>query len=185
MPVVNQGNLITRRAFAERDGIRLYRVELLADITQRSGSMAYKMTEEIGIFGSGSPSPLHVLCELIRATEEVEKREGSEFSSALELAEYPLIFLRALRGEKGIETDAVGKLNFLTKNSADASYLLNGRDLKDLNLGELDQLRELAMNAATLAHELGTMTERQIAETESRYKGAPVMRERPFRVADG
>jgi hypothetical protein len=185
MTVENQGNLIIRRAFAQRDGVSLYRIELLAKITQKSGALAYKMTEEVGLFGSGSPSPLYVLCELVRAIEEIEQGEGGNFSAALEMAEYPLRFLRALRGDEGIETDANGKLNFLLKNTADANFLLNGRTLSDLNLGELKQFREFVMNAATLAHDLGMLTESRIEEAESRFKGAPVARERPFRVANG
>ncbi|HEX8708834.1 MAG TPA: hypothetical protein VF723_11370 [Pyrinomonadaceae bacterium] len=183
MPVENQGNLVTRRAFAQRDGVKLRRIELLAEITQKSGATAYKMTEEMGLFGSGSPSPLYVLCELIRAIEEIEQREGVEFSSALEMAEYPRRFLRALRGEAGCDVEASGKLKVLIKSAADANFLLDGRELKDLNLGELKDFRELTMNGATLAHELAVMVDRQIEDADSRYRGTPTMRERPYRVA--
>lgn len=183
MTVENQGNLVTCRSFVKRDGVKLHRVEMLAEITRKKGSTAYKMTEPLGHFGSGTPSPLHIVCELIRELDGVEQQDAPGYSSALEMATYPLRFYRALRGEKSADADADSKLRQLVKHASDASYLLSGRALKVLTLNDLRVFLEHVMSAATLAHELGMMTDCQITETDSRYKGQPIMRERAFSLA--
>lgn len=174
----NKGNLVIRRAFAKRDGVDLHRVNILARVTHKKMSMAYQMTEEVGEFGSGRKSPLYLLCELINAIEEIEQKEGSEYSAALEMAEYPILFLRQLRGDVSIDTDAIGKMNLLLKVISDANYQLKGRCLQDLTLGELKEFSQRMMSAATLASEIGMLTEAQIDAREQSYSGAPVQGER-------
>ncbi|HWT01148.1 MAG TPA: hypothetical protein VN256_12945 [Pyrinomonadaceae bacterium] len=176
MQVENKGNLVTRRAFAERDGVDLHRIKILARVTNKALSMAYQMTEEVGLYGSGRRSHLYVLCELVRELFEIEQREGGEVSAALEMARYPLSFLQQLRGDVPDEGDAIHKLNFLLKSASDANYQLKGRDLKDLTPGELRDFEQKLLNVMTLAHELSIMVDAQIGAAE--YPGAPIMRER-------
>lgn len=174
----NKGNLVTRRAFAKRDGVDLHRVNVLARVTNKSMSMSYQMTEEVGEFGSGRKSPLHLVCELIGAIEEIEKQEGSEFSAALEMAEYPLSFLRQLRGDIPIDKDATGKLNSLLKIVSDAIYYMKGRELTDLTPGELKEFSQKMMSASNTASEIGMLADAQIELREANFSGSPVQGER-------
>lgn len=183
MGVENKGNLITRRAFAGEDGGRSHRMPTLRRIVNKAMSTAYQMTEEVGAYGSGTPSPLHMVCELIRELEGFDKSEESEISFALEMAHYPLSFLSQLRGEIGASGDSVGRLNFLLKNASDANYMLRGRDLKDLTLGELKEFSQKVMNVVSTGHELGMMTDDQLKTKERDYPGAPIQGERTLQTS--
>jgi hypothetical protein len=163
----NKGNLITRRAFADTNRMATFR-----QVTNKAWSSAYQMTEEVGEYGSGRPSPLHMLCELIAVSEEADRREGKEFSTALEQAEYPLLFLMQLRGALSIGKDAVGKLNLLNKSVSDAMYILNGRDVAELTPNELKECRGL-----------GLFIDAKLAEASAAFPGAPVQGERSLRRA--
>lgn len=146
-------------------------------------STAYQMTEEVGEYGSGTPSPLYIVCELIRELYELEIKLGWEISMAHAMAQYPMTYLKQLRGEIATDSDAISKLNSLLKNTADANYLLAGRDLKDLTPGELKEFESHMTNIAAVAGELGLMTDEQRQAVERSYPGAPIPRER-IRVAE-
>lgn len=176
MTVPNKGNLVVRRAFAERDGVDLGRVKLLARISTKAMSTSYQMTEEVGDYGSGTPSHLHIHCELIRALED-----GGAHDEAHEMAEYPRVFLSQLR-RGNVEEDAVTKMNTLLKSASDANYLLAGRDLKDLPLGQQKEFAELMMTAVTAASGLAWMTDFQIHAAEETFSGAPIQRESRIRA---
>ena len=171
--VENKGNLITRRAFADTD-----RMPVLRRVVNKAMSTAYQMTEEVGDYGSGTPSPLHMLCELIRESYELNARERRELSTALELAEYPLCFLHELMGESPAAGDSVGKINFLMKTASDANYLLKARLLENLTPGELKDFARLMRDCATVARELVMLAEARAEAVEGDYPGAPVQGER-------
>lgn len=172
MTTPNKGNLVTRRAFAERSGQDLNRVKLLARVTGKAMSTSYQMTEEVGDYGSGTPSPAHNLCECIRALTDI----GAN-TEAHELADYPRIFLAQLLSGN-IDGDAVGKMNVLLKTASDANYLLAGRSLSELPLGQLKEFSEMVMTAATAASELGWMIDAQVRNIEESFHGAPIQGER-------
>lgn len=178
----NKGNLVTRRAFAERDDVELpdYRMKALRRVVNKAMSTAYQMTEECGEYGSGTPSPAHMLCELIREAHEMDAREGVDYSTAQELAEYPLTFLTQLRGG-GVEAggDFICKKNRMMKAGTDANFMLKGRELHQLTPGELHEFSASMMTVATLARELEQMADRALAEVQ--FPGAPIQSERPFR----
>jgi uncharacterized protein Yka (UPF0111/DUF47 family) len=180
----NKGNLVTQRSFVIRNGKKVKRIDLLAEVLHVAGSTAYQMTEEVGPYGSGTPSPLYKLCELIKRLDEVEREEGDEVSGATELAQYPMIFLSQLRGDIASEGDAVAKLNFLLKSASDAVYDMKGRDLKDLNFGELKDFAQKMLTACTMASELGLMIDARIETKNDSYPGAPVQRERTLRATE-
>ena len=92
------------------------------------------------------------------------------------MAQYPLVFLKQLRSEMP-DTDDIHKLGLLIKNSTDANYLLAGRFLKDMPLGELREFGQLIMTVATIAHELGMMIDGHIQAKERGYQGAPIQKE--------
>ena len=171
MDVSNKGNLITRRAFADTD-----RMATLRRIVNKAMSTAYQMTEEVGEYGSGTPSPLHMVCELIRESFELDAKAGAEVSSAQELAEYPLVFLRQLRGEIETKGDFVCKVNCLMKRAADAGYLLKGRDLRELTPAELKEFAGHMIAAAALARELEHMADEAMGLIQ--FPGSPIQRER-------
>jgi hypothetical protein len=175
---VNKGNLITRRAFSGDNFERSHRMPELRRVVNKKMSTAYQMTEEVGAFGSGSPSPLHMVCELIRECEAMDRKEDCEISTAQELARYPLTFLSQLRGEVALDGDAINKINLLLKNASDANYQLRGRDLKDLPPVELKEFGQKVLNVCSIAHELGMMTDAQLMAVESSYPGAPIQGER-------
>jgi hypothetical protein len=183
--IENQGNLITRRAFTDEFKLHADRLRELHLLTHKSGSVCYRYTEEVGLYGSGLPSPLHVVIESVRRLYELDTEEGCEISFAQEFADAPAIFLRRLRGEIVGGLDAIGKINFLLKNVTDANFLLKGRDLFELALGELKEFRRLMMNAASLAREIQTMADARIEVLENSYPGAPFQRERALREAGG
>jgi hypothetical protein len=171
----NRGNLITRRAFADEYGERTGRTAAFCRMTAKARSTAYQMMEEVGEFGSGTPSPLHVLCELVRAAEEFDRAEGSEVSYAHELASYPLAFLRQLRAG-GARADSVQKINLVLKSASDANYMLKGRRLEDLPPGELRAFNELMMTVAGAALELEMLVDALLGAQD--FPGAPVPGER-------
>lgn len=179
----NKGNLITRRAFSERDGVELSdaRMKVLRHVVNKAMSTAYQMTEECGEYGSGRPSPLHMLCELIREAHDLDAKDGLDFSTAQELAEYPLTFLRLLRGQIGLTGDFVCKLNYLVKTAGDAMYSLKGRDLPHLSPGELKAFADYMIGVAGLAAALQAMADDQAQRLN--YPGAPCQRERIVREA--
>lgn len=174
MPADNKGNLITRRAFADTD-----RMQVLRRVVNKAMSTAYQMTEEVGEYGSGTPSPLHMHCELIREAYELDTREGAEVSTAQELAEYPLAFLRQLRGESATGGDFVCKVNCMLKAGAQANYIVRGRDLRGMTPGELREFSQQLMTVSTLAGELIHMADE--AERAIQFPGAPIQAERQFR----
>ena len=179
MTVPNNGNLIMRRAFFEDEKRR----KILQKVTNVAWSTVSQHMEEVPPNGSGSPSCLHMLQELIRRLDEKEKEEGCEISMALELSVATLNFYRQLQAEGRPAGDAKFKLAYLNKYISDALFLLNGKELKDAPLGELKELWQLLMNAATSAQEACTLVEAQIREAEGSYPGAPIQRERVFKVA--
>lgn len=182
MAVENKGNLIIRRAFFGAHGEFPERMETLRRTVNKAMSTAYQMTEEVGPFGSGTPSPLYVLCELIRQREELDRKEGVEISTAQELAQYPLTFLSQLRGEISHDGGAaVDKLVLLLKDASDANYMLRGRDLKELTPGELKDFGQKMMNVYSVAHELGMMTDGVLNASEDSYPGIPLQKDRPHR----
>lgn len=168
----NKGNLITRRAFAERDGVKLRRIEILAEVTHKKGATAYQMTEEVGLFGSGRKSPLHIQCELIKRLVE----EG-DLTAAREMAAYPRIYLNELEAG-GPRGDAIAILCHLLKSVSDASYIVKGRAIEDLPLGELKEFSEKIISAMAAASALGLVTEALIETKERGHKGTPVQAER-------
>jgi len=172
--VDNKGNLVTRRAFADTG-----RMHILRRIVNKAMSTAYQMTEEVGEYGSGTPSPLHMVCEQIRESHEQDVKEGVEVSTAQELAEYPLAFYRQLRGEVDTRGDFVGKKNRMMKASSDANYMLRGRELEDLTPGELKEFSAYMMTVGTLARELEQMADEVLQAVQ--YPGAPIQAERAFR----
>src|ERR1051325_2752397 len=176
--IENKGNTVIRRAFAERDGLRLHRVEILAQVTNKAMSTAYQMTEDVGLYGSGRPSPLYIVCELVSRLEEIEREGTGGVSAAMEVARYPLDFLRQLRGEIQIDSDARHSLNLLLKNISDANFLLAGRELKDITPGELREFLHLIMNCVTASHELEAICDSLIQAREASYPGVPFQRER-------
>lgn len=178
MAVENKGNLITRRAFAGDDGERAHRMKVLRRIVNKAMSTTYQMTEEIGDFGSGSPSPLHQLCEMVRECLAMDKEEGSGVSTALELARYPQSFLAQLRGEVSLEGDVAQKLTLLLKVVSDANFQLQGRPLSELKLGELKEFAQQALTAGSLAHELQVIAEALISERGINYPGSPMQGDR-------
>lgn len=175
----NRGNLITRRAFADEYGGRAGRTAAFCRVTARARSTAYQMMEEVGEFGSGTPSPLHVVCELVRAAEDLDRAEGSEVSYAHELASYPLTFLRQLRAG-GAPADSVQKINLVLKSASDANYMLKGRRLEDLTPGELRAFNELMLTVAGAALELEMVADALLGAHN--FPGAPVQRERPLKL---
>jgi len=172
MKVANKGNLVTRRCFSERDGVRLKRIEELAQITGKAGSTAYQMTEEVSPFGSGTPSPLHNINECIRYLVDIDDIHG-----AIEMADNPRLFLNQLRGGE-VAGDAINKNNLLLKAASDANYLLAGRDLKDLPLGQLKEYAQMIMTIRTTSSEIEQMIDAQMQAKESSHNGAPIPGER-------
>ena len=169
---VNKGNLVTRRAFAERDGQDLNRIKILAQVTNKAMSTAYQMTEEVGLYGSGTPSPLHMVGSLIEKLVEL-----GDLSAAHAMAEYPRSFLNSLQKDAP-EGDAVHKLNFLLKTVSDINFNLKGRSLDSVPLGEMKGISEMVMTAVTTASELGMMIDASIQAKESNHTGAPITGER-------
>lgn len=168
----NKGNLITRRAFAERDGVDLNRIKILAQVTNKAMSTAYQMTEEVGLYGSGTPSPLHVVNCLIERLVEL-----GDMTAAHEMAECPRIYLSRL--QKAIpDGDAIHKLNFILKTASDISYKLRGRSFESLPLGEMKEMSEMVMSVATASSELGMMIDAHIQAKERSQTGAPIQGER-------
>lgn len=170
MPKVeNKGNLVTRRAFSGENFERSHRMPTLRRIVNKAMSTAYRMTEEVGEFGSGTPSPLHQVCEQIRELERHDREDGCEISTAQEVADYPALFLRELRREKAPNCDPFGKMNFLLKTCSDANYSLRAREMKQLSPGELKEFRQKMMNASEAARELVQMADALILEGEEAY----------------
>jgi hypothetical protein len=99
------------------------------------------MTEEVGEFGSGTPSPLHKLCELIEKLYEVEQCRRREISGALEMAQYPLTFLSASARGYSARPIPSGKTKHLLKNVSDAVFDLGGRDARGLESGRAKRVR--------------------------------------------
>lgn len=182
---VNEGNLITRRAFTDERGEHADRLRELHKITGKSGATCYKYTQPVGFYGSGLPSPLFLVIESVRVLHELDEAEGCKISFAQEFAEAPLLYLNRLRGEISVEADPTGKLKFILKWTADANYLLGDRDLKELPPGDLQEFSQLMLNASSSARELGLWAAERAAEIKSKYPGAPTPRERPYRVAGG
>jgi len=172
MKAANKGNLVTRRCFVERDGVKLRRVDELAQIVGKAGSTAYQMTEEVSPYGSGTPSPLYNLNELIRHLVDID-----DIPSAVEMADCPRRFLDQLRGED-VAGDAINKNNLLLKTASDANYLLAGRDLKDLPLGQLKEYAQMIMTVRTVSSEIERMVDAQIKTVEQSFTGAPIQAER-------
>jgi hypothetical protein len=181
----NKGNLITRRAFTEEGGLHANRIRDLHEVTGRALSTCYQYTEEIGLYGSGTPSPLYVVIESVRRLHARDTEEGCAISYAQEFAQAPLIFLSQLRGETPSDIDAVGKLNFLLKNASDANYMLRGRDLKELPPSDLKDFAQKLMTVVSIAHELGMMVDGQIRLKEGDYPGAPIQGERTLQTSQG
>lgn len=171
--VVNNGNLVTRRAFADTD-----RMKVLRRVVNKAMSTAYQMTEEVGEYGSGTPSPLHMVCDLVAELYEIESREGAHVSHAQEMADYPALYLALLRGGATKGADAPGKLNFLMKSAADANFLVKGRTLAEMSVRELKEFAGFMANAAVLARELAQLAETQIGRHAEDFPGAPVQAER-------
>lgn len=171
--IVNNGNLVTRRAFADTD-----RMKVLRRVVNKAMSTAYQMTEEVGEYGSGTPSPLHMVCDLVAELYDIESTEGAHVSHAQEMADYPALFLAQLRGGAPRAADAPGKLNFLMKSAADANFLVKGRAVADMSARELREFAGLMTNAAVLARELAQIAETQIERHADEYPGAPVQGER-------
>lgn len=179
----NKGNLITRRSFTDEGGLHANRIKDLHEVTGRALSTCYQYTEELGLYGSGTPSPLFVVIESVRRLYQRDTEEGCAISSAQEFAQAPLIFLSQLRGETASDGDAINKLNFLLKNASDANYLLRGRGLEDLTPGELKEFGQKVMNAGSIAHELGMMIDHQLRTKESGYPGAPIQGEQTLQTS--
>lgn len=175
----NKGNLVTRRAFADLRGLRPGRTAAFCRVTGRKASTAYQMMEEVGEFGSGTPSPLHVLCDLIAEAEKFDAAERSEVSHAHELASYPLTYLRQLRAGEA-SPDSVQKINLVLKSASDANYMLKGRRLEDLPPGELRDFNELMLTVAGAALELEMLVDALLGKND--FPGAPVQRERPLKL---
>jgi len=169
----NKGNIITRRAFSPERG-ELELMAILRRVTNKAKSTAYQMVEEVGEYGSGLPSPLHTVCELIRERYEWEQDNGCEFSVAQEMAEYPLEYFRQLRGEARPGCDFVGRVNVMLKSASDANYLLKGRGPRELTPGELKEFSRLVMNVTAAARELGMAADEALRGAESEYPGAPI-----------
>lgn len=184
MAVENKGNLITRRAFHGEHGKRMHRALALHEVTGKAMPTVYQMMVEATPFNTWRPSPLHVVCEMIRRSHDFDRRESSPISYARELAEYPLEFLRELIAETeegnapAAGGDSVAKVNSLLKEVADANFLLRGRLLADLTPGEAKELRERLMGVVTLGRELQAMTEAALRRAEEDYPGAPIQGER-------
>jgi len=174
----NKGNLITRRSFTDERSEHADRMKELPKLTGRALSTCYQYTEETGLYGSGTPSPLHVVIESVRRLHELDREEGCEISFAQEFAEAPLNFLRQLRSEIQTEGDANRKLNLLMKTVSDSIYMLKARNFKDLTLGELREFAELMIGASALVREIGAVADRYIGAAEERYPGAPMQGER-------
>lgn len=170
---MNQGNLIIRHAFLDTG-----QIDTLRRLVNKALSTTYAMTEEVGEYQSGTPSPLHVVAAIVEELYHLGKKLGWEINHAQAVAQYPLIFLKQLSGEVVPESDAIAKkLDLLLKSAADANYLLTGRTLKELNLGELRQFSQFLQSAAILAPELAYAADDRITVLDSEYKGVPIQRE--------
>src|ERR1043165_189933 len=176
MDVINKGNLIVRRAFADTD-----RMATLRRVVNKAMSTAYQMTEEVGDYGSGTPSPLHMTCELIREAYEADCKTRAVAPTARELAEYPLQFYRELTGEVAPAADFIGRFNYMLKSATDANFLLEGRKLTELTPGELREFSRLIMNIQGACGAL--LVAASEAEQHFDYPGAPVQGERVLRRA--
>jgi hypothetical protein len=181
--VTNKGNLITRRGFAGENGERSHRMTVLNRLVNKSISVCYKYMQEVGMFGSGIPSPMHLVCEMIRALEELDIQEGCEISTAREMAEYPLRYLRQLRGEITPCNNPVDRMISLVKSVSDANFILRNRELRDVSPGELKDISSKLLDAANIAHELGVAADEQAQMKGKDYPGAPVQQDRARREA--
>lgn len=153
--VPNLGNIVTHRAFVETG-----RIEILRQTVNKKMSTAYKMTEELPPRGSGSPSPLYVLCELIRKTVERDIAEGRTASTAQELAEYPLQFFKSLfigNASEESPPDVRALFNTLFREAGAAMGALNGGQLEDMSPRDLKAERQRLMTVASAASTLQTI----------------------------
>lgn len=175
----NLGNTLMRRAFVgENEELRERRMPRFRQVLNVEWSTAYKYLEEVGAFGSGRPSPLFKLCQLIELCHEMDVADATPVSYARELAEYPMLFFLAVSGGgAAAETDTVQRMNFLLKSASDANFLLKGRALENLGPGELREFRRHLHDSIAAARDLEAQVEARLREAEERYPGAPVPRE--------
>jgi hypothetical protein len=172
MTVRNYANLVIRKVFAETNQMHVFR-----RIVYKAWSTAYQMTEEVGEFGSGTPSPLHHIFECVRELKEIGEHEGWKTNHALELATAPLDFYQLLcGGGKGI--DAQKKTAFLSQCLGNASYLLNGRQIPELSIDEAGRYAAFMSDVATAGRELAMAAETHIANSQQNFKGQPEQGER-------
>lgn len=175
----NLGNTLMRRAFVgENEELRERRMPRFRQVLNVEWSTAYKYLEEVGAFGSGRPSPLFKLCQLIELCHEMDVADATPVSYARELAEYPMLFfLAASGGGAPAEADTVQRMNFLLKSASDANFLLRGRALEMIGLGELRLFRRHLHDSIAAARDLVAQVEARLREAEDSYPGAPVPRE--------
>jgi len=177
MPV-NNGNQIMRWAITDDLGDHPDRFKLYVRITNNARSTCYQQLEPMPPLGSGSPSCLHKLNEVIEAVEMAERQEGATVSYADMLADYSREYLDELRGGVSLDTrDAIAMLCELNCNVSDVMQILKGRFFHELNLNELGKIRELTMRSAALEKALVRMVNALIGEKERSATGSPIQRE--------
>lgn len=181
MPV-NLGNILMRRAFVgDNEELRERRMARFREVLNVKWSTAYKYLEEVGAFGSGRPSPLYKLCQLIELCHEFDVADRAPVSYARELAEYPMRYFRALTGATAAAVasgfDAFQRMSFLLKSASDANYVLKGRDFEGLSPGELKTIRRHLHDAMAAARDLEAQVAARLGEVEASFPGAPVLRE--------
>jgi hypothetical protein len=177
MNVRNNANLVIRKLFAETDQMQAFR-----RIVYKAMSTAYQMTEEVGEFGSGTPSPLHKVFEMVRELKEIGEREGWTVNYALELAGASLDFYKQLCGDGASHVDASGKMALLIQSAANANFLLDKRGLADLSIEETGKFNAYLSDVATVARELVMSGEAHITNTERNHRGQPEQGERAIRM---
>lgn len=172
----NNGWLVTRRCFMERDGLWLELVPRLAKATGKALASAEQMCEPRAQFERKVRSPLDYLCEMIRERHEEDLRQGVAY--AADLAAYPLDYYKQLKGDVRATGDPVLLQNELILCVAEANKTLACRFPSALSLNELRLYREHLMNARAKAGLLIATIDAQIAESEASFKGVPIEGER-------
>lgn len=177
----NPGNAAMRAAFLQRGDEWLHGVEPLAELLHVKGSTAYKMCEELGDFASGTPSIAAYFFEVLRLRVRLDAEEGREVSLAEELALESLLWVRRLRGRRA-EGDFARTVKFIVSYASDVNFASDGRQLSDMSVTELRDLRERVMRATSAAEEGLAMIDGAIAARTAGYTGAPITAERAARA---
>jgi hypothetical protein len=190
----NHANLLTCRAFTRALKLHPDPIGLLMRITGRSQATCYKYTQELRqrkkgdkVTGSGLPSPLHQLCEMVKALVREERAEGfTGISFSFEIARYAFRCwerLHSTPAAAACDERSVGKkLDLLGLEAAQANFKLGDRLPGTLPLDEQKEIYNLLLNAETLVGELVWIFGRRIDETAAKHTGSPMPQDRRERV---